>query len=80
LAKIFKNKNIDPRFKQKYHPEESAKRRAELKSMLTKRVDVYMEFFDKKMIEQVPFDSLEFHCFFDYYFRERGARYPFNVI
>lgn len=43
------------RFKLKYHPEESAKRKAEQKSMLTKRVDVFMEFYNKKKFDQVHF-------------------------
>jgi len=41
------------RFKLKYHPEESAKRRGEQKGMLMKRVEVFMDFLNKKKFDQV---------------------------
>jgi hypothetical protein len=41
------------RFKLKYHPEDSAKRRSEQKAMLMKRVDVFMDFYNKKKFDQV---------------------------
>lgn len=42
------------RFKLKYHPEDSAKRKAEQKAMLMKRVEVYMDFLNRKKIDEVP--------------------------
>jgi hypothetical protein len=41
------------RFKLKYHPEESAKRKAEQKSMLSKRVEVFTDFLNQKKFDQV---------------------------
>ena len=41
------------RFKLKYHPEESTKRRGEQKSMLMTRVEVFMDFLNKKKFAEV---------------------------
>ena len=44
---------VDSRFKLKYHPEESSKRRAEQKGMLMRRVEVFLDFLERKKIDQV---------------------------
>merc|ERR1712228_351145 len=46
LNEFFVTHKEEEWFKQKYHPEESVKRKEELKSMLLKRVDVFQEFLN----------------------------------
>ncbi len=45
------------RFKLKYHPEESVKRREELKAALMKRVQVFKDFWSQKAFDGVAADG-----------------------
>ncbi len=45
------------RFKLKYHPEDSVKRREELRSALIKRVKVFQDFNNKKLFEGLSVDG-----------------------
>ncbi len=45
------------RFKLKYHPEDSVKRREELRNMLLKRIDVFVDFFGKGKFNGVSIDG-----------------------
>ncbi len=45
------------RFKLKYHPEESVKRREELKAAMLKRVEVFKKFWDTKLFETASVDG-----------------------
>merc|ERR1711915_765479 len=44
LNEFFVTHKEEEWFKQKYHPEDSVKRKAELLAMLTKRVELFQEF------------------------------------
>ena len=41
----------------KYHPEESAKRKEDLKAALSKRIEVFKQFQEMKMLESLSADA-----------------------
>ena len=41
----------------KYHPEESAKRREDLKAALSERIEVFKQFQEMKMLESLSADA-----------------------
>ena len=45
------------RFKLKYHPEDSQKRKDECKAALQKRIEVFMKFFDEKKFQETSIDG-----------------------
>jgi hypothetical protein len=44
------------RFKYKYHPDEYSKRREEQRQIIKKRLDVFMELFNKGYLDDVSID------------------------
>jgi len=57
LNEFFVSHKEEEWFKQKYHPEDSAKRKTELKDMLMKRVDVFQNFMDQGMFKELTLDG-----------------------
>merc|ERR1719312_2249956 len=57
LNEFFVTHKEEEWFKQKYHPEESVKRKEELKSMLLKRVDVFQEFLNTDKFKGLTLDG-----------------------
>ena len=45
------------RFKLKYHPEDSAKRKEECKASLEKRIDVFIKFMDEMKFNNISIDG-----------------------
>jgi len=57
LNEFFVTHKEEEWFKQKYHPEDSVKRKEELKAMLVKRVDVFQEFFATDIFTDLTLDG-----------------------
>ncbi|XP_042908669.1 serrate RNA effector molecule homolog [Parasteatoda tepidariorum] len=57
INEFFMNHKDEEWFKLKHHPEESQKRKAELHIALKRRLDVFMELFEKGLVENVSVDQ-----------------------
>jgi len=57
LNEFFVTHKEEEWFKLKYHPEDSVKRREELRNMLLKRIDVFVDFFGKEKFNRVSIDG-----------------------
>ena len=57
LNEFFVTHKEEEWFKQKYHPDDSVKRKDELKAFLKKRVEVFQEFLDNGKIKELKLDS-----------------------
>ena len=56
LNEFFVTHKEEEWFKQKYHPDESVKRKDELRNFLKRRVEVFQEFLESGKIEDLPMD------------------------
>ena len=56
LNEFFVTHKEEEWFKQKYHPDESVKRKDELREFLKKRVEVFQEFLEQGKIQDLPMD------------------------
>ncbi|XP_023333539.1 serrate RNA effector molecule homolog isoform X3 [Eurytemora carolleeae] len=57
LNEFFVTHKEEEWFRQKYHPEDSVKRREDLKSMLLRRVELFQEFTDSGMFKDLTLDG-----------------------
>eukprot|EP00092_Neocalanus_flemingeri_P002381 GFUD01002547.1.p1 GENE.GFUD01002547.1~~GFUD01002547.1.p1 ORF type:complete len:408 (-),score=139.00 GFUD01002547.1:1060-2283(-) len=57
LNEFFVTHKEEEWFKQKYHPDESVKRKDELREMLQKRVEVFQEFMEQGKFERLTLDG-----------------------
>ena len=49
--------HLSSRFKYKYHPDEFSKRREEQRQIVKKRLDIFMDLYNKDYLNDVSLDS-----------------------